>query len=221
VGPAGERAPRQRYHGRLAPAPRPVRPLSRARPLRARPLLAVLLLALALAPALAPACGEAPGGGEPAADTPESDPALASEAEFEEARNHAFRLFDAERDSNAVIDALERAHAMRPDAYGVNLRLGRAYAQRKLHDEALEHDLLARAANPEDVDDPQAVIDYLKKIKALADDGIDFWIAEVERSWTDQLDAFKRYAESPERVGRMPGGRRTGRRESRGRRGRT
>lgn len=145
------------------PGPRVVTPPSPPPPRRVG---LALLLGLAVA-----GCGDAPG---PATDEGSDevatiDPAQVSEAEFEQARNHAFRLFDQQRDGNEAIEALERAHAMRPDAYGVNIRLGRAYAERKLHDKAVQHDLLALQARPDDPETRLQVITLLGRVGRQSD----------------------------------------------------
>jgi tetratricopeptide (TPR) repeat protein len=100
-------------------------------------LSSVLILGLGLC-----ACD----GGEP------QPPAAADPAEFEKLRNHAFRLFDAGGDLVAIREALAAAYVLRPDAYGVNWRLGQVHADLKLNSEALDHYEAAWAARQDDGD---------------------------------------------------------------------
>ncbi|MCB9899446.1 MAG: tetratricopeptide repeat protein [Planctomycetes bacterium] len=107
---------------------------------RPRPPLVSALLALVLGLG---ACGDgATEGGSTAAPV--------DQAAFEQARNAAFRLFDQSPAHPKTIEALLAAYALDPDAYGVNVRLGQAYAEQKLHAEALPYFERAYAERPDD-----------------------------------------------------------------------
>jgi tetratricopeptide (TPR) repeat protein len=140
-----------------------------APPVTSTSLLVPRLVLSACVVAAALGCAEGEGAADEANEHAVSDPTSASDAEFEEARNHAFRLFDQQRSSDSAIEALESAHAMRPEAYGVNVRLGRAYAERKLHDKALQHDLLALNARPEESETRLQAVTLLGRVGRQAE----------------------------------------------------
>lgn len=68
---------------------------------------------------------------------------------------------DAREDPQLILAALKAAHALNPDAYGVNRRLGEVYGELKLHVEALTHYQRARVNKPEAVEDGLAVVRLL------------------------------------------------------------
>lgn len=107
-------------------------------------LLAALSLGLPGCAPDAESDGSASGATSNQAAQPE-DP-----AQFEALRNAAFRLFDAGADLAQLRDALLAASALKPEAYGVNWRLGHVYADLKLNSEALSRYEAAWAVRQDD-----------------------------------------------------------------------
>lgn len=103
------------------------------------------------------------GGEAPPSPGGDVDPA------FEAARDHAFRLFDAARTGPETLAALRRAHDLDPAAYGVNIRLGRAYAELKLHAQALPFLEAALAARPDETATLSHVITLLTRVERFDD----------------------------------------------------
>ncbi len=135
-----------------------------AKPPQCAPLSAALLsAALLLTGVLSWGCSPGTDSGNPAeGERPTSraqTPGQADDdASFEELRNEAFRMHEAQEEPGRVLEALLAAHALDPDAYGVNRRLGQTYADIKLNLEALKHYRLARIAKPEAMQDGLAVV---------------------------------------------------------------
>lgn len=117
---------------------------------RRRPLPALVLAAL-----LAGCGGDAPVRDAPVRDATGGarDPAA-----FEAARALAVRLQESGGDARAVLDALLAAHALDPDHPGINRRLGRAYSDAKLHEQALAHFERTLAAEPDDQETRLAIV---------------------------------------------------------------
>lgn len=112
---------------------------------RARRRLVALAVAL-----LAGACTDAPSATRPGAAGAEAA-APADPAAVEAARKQAVALDEAGGLLPPRIDALRAALALQPDHYGLNYRLGRNYAELRLHEQALEHFLRAWQARPDDL----------------------------------------------------------------------
>ena len=98
------------------------------------------------------ACGDGSSGG--AGDTP----GPIDEAAFKAQRLAALELYDSGRDDTAAVEALLAVHAVKPDLYGINKRLGEAYADQLLHAKALRHFLAAAEKQPGDKDVRLAVV---------------------------------------------------------------
>gem|GEM_PF-1360078 len=133
-----------------------------------RPLLVASLLALAT---LAPACGhdpaaEVPGQTPEGLGTPEADPTAVDEATFEATRNRAFQLDEMHADVPAIREALLAAHAMRPEAFGINKRLGAIHAELRLNLPAVAHYRMALDAHPDDNSVRQSLVALLAMIEA-------------------------------------------------------
>jgi len=127
-----------------------------------------LPLAVLLAALLPPGCN--PAAGDQAVSV---DSTLVDEATFEAARNAAFQLDEARSmpgearaDIGEVRDALLAAHAMRPQAFGVNRRLGHVFADLRMHVPAVEHFRLALDAHPDDNAVRQSLVAVLAMIEA-------------------------------------------------------
>ena len=82
--------------------------------------------------------GGADGGREPLPDT------------FEAARDHAFALAAQGAEPELILEALMHAHGLRPEAYGVNVRLGQVAQALGRREEATAAFTRALAARPED-----------------------------------------------------------------------
>lgn len=128
---------------------------------------ALTLVALAIGPSCEPT--PSPGGARSAdagASSLSVDPGAVDEATFEAARNKAFQLNEARGDINAAREALLVAHAMRPEAFGVNKRLGAVYAELRLNLPAVDHYRKALAAHPDDNSVRQSLVALLAMIDA-------------------------------------------------------
>ncbi|MFT7462199.1 MAG: tetratricopeptide (TPR) repeat protein [Pseudohongiellaceae bacterium] len=108
---------------------------------------------LAVATALS-ACADADDGLQPAED-PASAPVSANSGEsaaaaFESLRNEAFATFDQQGSSPEALTALQAAHALNREAFGVNLRLAKVFSGMQSHGEAMHHYELALVERPDD-----------------------------------------------------------------------
>lgn len=122
---------------------------------RAAPLLLAVL-------ALAAACG---GERDEAGSAVQAAPGSGcDEATFVRLRDEAARLHDGNAPTATVLEALLAAHACRPDAYGVNRRLGEVYTEMKLYAEALAALERALAAQPGDAVSRMGVVRLLVRI---------------------------------------------------------
>jgi tetratricopeptide (TPR) repeat protein len=106
-------------------------------------------------------------------ELPPVDPASIDDATFEAARNSAFQLDEARSlvgearaDIGDVRDALLAAHAMRPQAFGVNRRLGHLFTDLRMNVPAVEHFRMALDSHPDDNSVRQSLIAVLAMIEA-------------------------------------------------------
>ena len=129
-----------------------------------------LVTLLLLAPGLATGCGPEPAPAASSASSdeltvPESDPTTVDEATFEATRNKAFQLDEMHADVPAAREALLAAHAMRPEAFGINKRLGAIHAELRLNLPAVKHYRMALDAHPDDNSVRQSLVALLAMVE--------------------------------------------------------
>ena len=125
-----------------------------------------LLLLLGCGPSASTGATAAPEGGHPSrpAAGPEDPTPAAAAGDFEAARDRAFRLIGEDADPDEALSALLEAHRLKPDAYGVNVRLGQLYEQLRMPEQALQHFELARAEKPDDDQSLLAIVTLLPRL---------------------------------------------------------
>ncbi|MFT7463789.1 MAG: tetratricopeptide (TPR) repeat protein [Pseudohongiellaceae bacterium] len=132
-------------------------------------MLTKTLAFLALGTALACGPGSAPGASDPAeapTTVATSEPSSVDDATFETTRNKAFQLQEASGELPAVREALLLAHAMRPQAFGINKRLGAINAELRLNMPAIEHYRMALRAHEDDNSVRQSLVALLAMVEA-------------------------------------------------------
>jgi len=89
-------------------------------------------------------------GSESPAASGAPPPAAVDHAAFEAARQKAVKLQDSGAEQQKVLDALLAAHVLDPAHVGINRRLGQAYVDLRLHEQALEAYKRVLAVQPDD-----------------------------------------------------------------------
>jgi tetratricopeptide (TPR) repeat protein len=115
---------------------------------------ALCRLILPTALALSAACN-----GEPPVD----------EQAYKARKQQALALADQSKNQRDVLEALIDVHALREDDYAINHRLGRVYADMKLHEQSLHHFDLAWRAKPEDTETLLSIVRLEIRLGMLAE----------------------------------------------------
>ena len=163
----------------------------------ARRWIALWLLTTALTSGLT-GCGESAQGSqglaEPvlgaasASDSAEGAFDLATATTFEQLRDAGFAAASAGDDATALT-ALERARALKPDAYGVNVRLGQVATRLGRPELAIDALEAAIAKRPDDVESLRALGSELALVQRHAD-AYATWSALLDRA-PDDMGALK------------------------------
>jgi Flp pilus assembly protein TadD len=128
-----------------------------------------LVPALVMTCLIAVACGQPTDSDSPAREEASMDPPpeLIEPLTFESARDAAFALEHSGGDDEAVREAFLVVHAMKPEAYGVNVRLGQVCVRLGLLEESVAAFAQARAVRPDDVETLRALGTQLVEIGEL------------------------------------------------------